>query len=130
VFPPRKHIILVVEDDPQLRALYRDALNLVGGFTAVAVEDGVDALRFIDTQTPDAVLLDWALPRLGGRDVAAELSAHATTRDIPIIVNERGTVRAVIAAVSWTGGSFRFALASDTWRARRRTAARLARQLC
>jgi DNA-binding response OmpR family regulator len=50
-------MILVVEDDPQLRFLYRMAL-MYAGHTVVAVEDGVDALRHIDVQAPQAVVLE------------------------------------------------------------------------
>lgn len=77
--------ILVVEDDPNLRAFYRTAL-VVAGFAVHAVEDGLDALRRIETAPPGLVILDMALPRLGGRDVQQELAAHAETRDIPILV--------------------------------------------
>jgi CheY-like chemotaxis protein len=77
---------LVVEDDPQLRRLYQDSLRLIGGYTVVAAEDGVAALRYCDTAIPEAVVLDLGLPRLSGRDVQQELATHLETRDIPIIV--------------------------------------------
>ena len=52
----------------------------------VAVEDGVDALRHIDVEAPQAVVLDIELPCLGGLDVQREIAAHPETRDIPIVV--------------------------------------------
>ena len=81
----RERIVLVVEDDPVLRQLYRDALTR-GGFAVAAVEDGVDALRFIEQNPPAAVVLDLGLPRLHGRDVQRELAAHGTTATVPVIV--------------------------------------------
>lgn len=83
--------ILVVEDDPALRNLFRAALN-AAGYVVLAVEDGMDALRRIDVLTPDAVVLDLALPRLGGRDVHRELKARAETRDVPVVVVTGGDV--------------------------------------
>ena len=77
--------ILVVEDDPQLRELYRNALR-TAGYAVVAVEDGVDALRQIEYSMPALVVLDLALPRVGGRDVHRELKARPETRNIPVIV--------------------------------------------
>lgn len=77
---------MVVEDDPQLRRLYRDALRLIGGYAVVAAEDGIAALRYCDAATPEAVVLDLGLPRLSGRDVQQELATHRETRHIPIIV--------------------------------------------
>ena len=83
-FPDRKKI-LIVEDDPSLRELYRTSLT-IAGYSVTAVEDGIVALRRIESDPPDLVILDMVLPRLGGRDVQQELAAHAETRHIPILV--------------------------------------------
>jgi CheY-like chemotaxis protein len=77
--------ILVVEDDASLRDVYRSALR-AAGYTVVAVEDGIDALRLVESGRPEAVVLDLGLPRLGGRDVQKELRADPSTRNIPIVV--------------------------------------------
>ena len=77
--------VLVVEDDAGLRNLYRSALA-AAGYLVLAVEDGVDALRRLDSFSPDAVVLDLLLPRLHGRDVHRELKSRAETRDIPVVV--------------------------------------------
>ncbi len=77
--------MLLVEDDPSLRELYRAALTSAG-FVVVAVEDGLDALRRVEHTTPQAVVLDLALPRMDGRDVSRELRARSATRHIPIVV--------------------------------------------
>jgi DNA-binding response OmpR family regulator len=85
--------VLVVEDDRQTRELHRSALSHAG-YTVVAVEDGVDALRYLDTHTPDAVVLDLGLPCLAGRDVGREMAAHGLTDRVPLIVvtGEDGTI--------------------------------------
>ena len=86
VLPPaHRATILVVEDDPQLRFLYRMSL-MIAGYNVAAVEDGVDALRHIEANAPHAVVLDIELPRLGGFDVQHEIASHTETRDIPIVV--------------------------------------------
>ena len=77
--------MLVVEDDQSLREFYRDALRYAG-YTVVAVEDGFDALGWLEQETPAVIVLDLALVRVSGRDVQRELRAHAETRDIPIVV--------------------------------------------
>jgi CheY-like chemotaxis protein len=81
--PPKK--VLVVEDDSSLRELYRSAL-VSAGYSVIAVEDGVDALRRVERDAPQAVVLDMALPRLNGRDVQRELRARPETCHIPIVV--------------------------------------------
>ena len=77
--------ILIVEDDPQLRDLYRSALR-TAGYVVAAVEDGADALRQIEQSTPALVVLDLSLPRVDGRDVNRELKSRPETRNIPVVV--------------------------------------------
>jgi len=79
------NIVLVVEDDPHARELFRTALR-TEGYNVVAVEDGVDALTYLESHTPSAVVLDLGLPRLHGRDVLAEMAAHGLTQDVPVVV--------------------------------------------
>jgi CheY-like chemotaxis protein len=80
-----KNSVLVVEDDKALRDMYRSALR-GAGYDVVAVEDGADALRYVEHQRQNAVVLDLALPRIGGRDVNRELKARPETRQIPVVV--------------------------------------------
>lgn len=83
--PRDRNVVLVVEDDPALREMYRAAL-VAAGFVVFAVEDGIDALRFLEARAPAAVVLDLGLPRLHGRDVHREMSAHGLTQRIPVVV--------------------------------------------
>ena len=78
-------VVLVVEDDPAARELYRSILRQAG-LSVVAVEDGFAALQVVETRPPEVVVLDLALPRVSGRDVYRELKARPDTRGIPIIV--------------------------------------------
>jgi two-component system response regulator MprA len=82
---PSRKFILIVEDDPNLRRLYRLAL-VFDGFEVQEAVDGIDALRAIDDRQPDLVLLDLELPRLSGHSVYQEIAAHAVTRHIPVVV--------------------------------------------
>jgi CheY-like chemotaxis protein len=81
----RRPLLLIVEDDRVLRELFRTALSL-SNFTVRACEDGIDALRCVEQERPDVVLLDLHLPRVSGTAVFHELRAHAETAGIPIIV--------------------------------------------
>ena len=81
----RKHtVILLVEDDKQTREFYRHAIK-AAGYDVVAVEDGLAALRRLDIETPDVIVLDLVLPRFGGVDVFQELQSNPDTRKIPVI---------------------------------------------
>ena len=78
-------VVLVVEDDRDLRGMFRMALTLAG-YRVVEAGDGFDALRQIDGNPPDLIVLDLGLPYVDGHAVLEEVTAHAHTRDIPIIV--------------------------------------------
>lgn len=82
---PVKRSVLIVEDDRQLRDLYRSALRNAG-YEVGAVEDGTDALRRLEEWTPDVVVLDLSLPRLPGRDLFHELRSRRETRLTPIVI--------------------------------------------
>jgi CheY-like chemotaxis protein len=77
--------ILVVEDDEELRRMFRTAL-LLEGFDVFEAGDGLDALTRIDRDPPDLVVLDLMLPSLSGVAVRQEIAAHVLTRDIPVVV--------------------------------------------
>jgi CheY-like chemotaxis protein len=83
--PASAPTVLVVEDDSSLREFYKTILRH-GGYSVVAVEDGRDALGWIEQQTPAVIVLDLTLLHVSGRDVQQELRGHAGTRDIPIVV--------------------------------------------
>ena len=84
--------ILLVEDDPPSRELYRSALQR-SGHTVVTAEDGMAALRSIWSALPKVIVLDMMLPRLSGRDVLRELRANPETRNIPVVIITGADVR-------------------------------------
>jgi CheY-like chemotaxis protein len=81
----RAETVLIVEDDPAVRRMYRTALGF-GGFNVVEAADGLTALHFLDQRRPDIVVLDLMLPTVNGLIVQQEIAAHAHTRDIPIVI--------------------------------------------
>ena len=77
--------LLIVEDDDDLRRLYLTALR-AAGYDVLEAATGLDALRRIDAQPPDLIVLDLMLPKVSGFGVLYDLSAQAHTRSIPVIV--------------------------------------------
>lgn len=78
-------VVLVVEDDPQVRDLIRDALE-EEGFRVETAGDGAEALDWSDTNRPAAVVLDLLLPDMDGDTVAAWLrTAHGNSLPIVLI---------------------------------------------
>jgi DNA-binding response OmpR family regulator len=60
-------LVLVAEDDRDLRELFRDLLDDDGYRTVVAI-DGAEALDLALRESPDVILLDLGLPALAGPD--------------------------------------------------------------
>jgi two-component system, NtrC family, nitrogen regulation response regulator NtrX len=73
--------ILVVDDEPEVRQLLRDFLS-ERGYDVVMAESGAEALSTLDTQTPDLVLLDVAMPDIDG----VETLKRMVIRDPPVPV--------------------------------------------
>jgi len=81
----RRANILIVEDDPDLREVFQIALSFEG-FDVREARSGFEALRMLDAQPPDLVLLDLGLPGIDGFAVREEISANAFTQHIPVII--------------------------------------------
>lgn len=78
--------VLVVDDDPQIVALYRDILTEEGWHVDVAE---LSQLANSDTPVgmPDVILLDWMLGHEPeGCNVVRRLKADPATRTIPVVV--------------------------------------------
>lgn len=82
--------LLLVEDNPQMRATLQRALERQGMAVATC-DDGLQALALWRSTRPDAVLLDLSLPGQDGLEVLAQARA-AGLRTPVIILTARGTV--------------------------------------
>ena len=71
----RQRSILVVDDEPVVRALLRVALEPTGS-RLVEAADGSEALEAAWRERPDVVLLDVGLPKLSGIDVCRALKTN------------------------------------------------------
>lgn len=82
--------VLVVDDDEDVRTSLQRGLRLEG-FTVLTAVDGADALRVINSDHPDAMVLDMNMPVLDGTGVVTAL--RAMNNDIPIcVLSARNTV--------------------------------------
>lgn len=77
--------VLVIEDDPWTRTI-TTALLAGEGFAVVEAKTGEEGLHLARMHSPDAVLLDLALPTKSGLEVLRELKGDAQTDDIPVII--------------------------------------------
>jgi CheY-like chemotaxis protein len=78
-------LVLLVDDEDQLRRVMRDLLERQG-YTVVEARDGAEALDEVDRHGPDIVILDLNLPGVDGYSVLSQLRSRTSTRQLPIIV--------------------------------------------
>jgi CheY-like chemotaxis protein len=82
---PRRPVVLLVEDDPEVRFALRRSLNL-GGYGCLEAANGEHGLALLTERVPDVVVTDLHLPQLDGVAVLERMRrdpAHAT---LPVIV--------------------------------------------
>jgi CheY-like chemotaxis protein len=87
--------VLVVDDDPHFRQLYRTALQL-RGLAVTTASDGLGALHSIQSQQPSIVILDLNMPCVDGWSVLRELASNDETKAIPVIVVTAADVRRAV----------------------------------
>ncbi len=92
--------ILVVDDDPSVRALVRDVLECEG-HTVRLVPDGYAALRAVAAERPDCVVLDVMMPGMDGHEVLARLRATPSGLELPVVM----LTAAADDANAWQGWS-------------------------
>ena len=77
--------ILMVEDEPDIRAVARLALERVGGFEVRMCENGFEALEVAPKYLPDLFLLDVMMPGLDGVSTLEKLRRLEGCATIPAI---------------------------------------------
>jgi DNA-binding response OmpR family regulator len=74
--------LLLVDDDPNLLVFLADRLR-DDGFSVVTARNGREALRRLDEEWPDLLIVDLLMPEMDGLTLAGQVKERA---DLPIIV--------------------------------------------
>jgi len=77
--------VLVVEDEPHIRELVTLHLGLEG-MTVTEAAAGDEAIRRVEAEPFDLVVLDLMLPRVDGMAVCRAIRRDATNGDVPILM--------------------------------------------
>ena len=77
--------VLYVEDEPDIQAVARIALQTVGGFTVQICSSGEEALREVKAFGPDLILLDVMMPGMDGPGTLAALRATPGLEQVPVV---------------------------------------------
>lgn len=99
-----QHSILLVEDDADLREMVRRAL-VREGFDVTGRATGGDALRAVEHDLPDAIVLDIGLPDSDGRDVCEALRSRGVQAPI-LFLTARDAVSDRIAGFGAGGDDY------------------------
>ncbi|HVJ27145.1 MAG TPA: response regulator transcription factor [Vicinamibacterales bacterium] len=78
--------VLVVEDEQDIAALIKHALERSGDAVVDVVSSGDTALRAVRDTAPDLVILDINLPVISGTEVCRVMRGNAETAQTPIIM--------------------------------------------
>jgi two-component system nitrate/nitrite response regulator NarL len=79
-------VVLVVDDDPLVRTLYRNALGDEPGVRLVTASDGEEALLRAWELAPALVLADLLMPGMDGATFCRLLRGHPVTAAAPVVV--------------------------------------------
>lgn len=78
--------VLLVDDEPDVRAVARLSLERVGGWEVLEADGGRAGIDLAAQHQPDAVVLDVMMPELDGPATFRLLREDPRTRAIPVVL--------------------------------------------
>lgn len=82
---PVASTVMVVDDSVTVRKVTGRFLEREG-FNVITARDGVEAMKLLQDQLPDVMLLDIEMPRMDGFEVARRVKGNEELKKIPIIM--------------------------------------------
>jgi len=79
-----RHVVLIVDDQPDNLAMLSDALDDSGHIVLVAT-DGGGALERLDYITPDLILLDAVMPGIDGFETCRRIKLLKSVSHVPVV---------------------------------------------
>ncbi|MDX1763952.1 MAG: response regulator [bacterium] len=76
--------VLIVDDEENIRTLYKEELS-DEGYEVILASNGYEALEVLNTQKPDAIILDIKMPGMDGVNLL-KLIKERNKDDIPVII--------------------------------------------
>lgn len=93
----RNEKILIIDDDPQIRMLLNDRLEM-NKYIVTQAENGIQGLDLIQRENPDLVLLDLMMPEMDGMEVLNRINCEHPDLTV-IILTAFGTIEKAIEAM-------------------------------
>jgi excisionase family DNA binding protein len=104
--PARGPLVLLVDDEPQVREVVRINLEMEG-YTVREAANAEDGLAALEDEAPDLILLDVMMPQVDGWEMLQQIHEHTGVGAIPVIMFS-GKVDARSAAEAESRGAQSF----------------------
>ncbi|HTZ40065.1 MAG TPA: response regulator [Syntrophales bacterium] len=92
--------ILIVDDFATMRKVIRNLLKQGGFENVVEAEDGVAALKILQSQKVDFVISDWNMPNMSGLELLKAVRGSDELKELPfLMVTAEALKDNVVAAV-------------------------------
>jgi len=83
--PARGPLVLVVDDDPQVREVVRVNLEMEG-YAVLEAGNAEEGLKAVEDDTPDLVLLDVMMPQVDGWEMLRRVQERHGPGSIPVVM--------------------------------------------
>jgi len=107
--PARGPLVLVVDDDPQVRDVVRINLEMEG-YAVVEAGNAEEGLKAVEDDAPDLVLLDVMMPQVDGWEMLRRVQERHGVGSIPVVMFsgqlDAGTEAAERGAQAFVGKPF------------------------
>lgn len=94
---PLTGAVLVVDDDPDIRDILKDALTSLGARVTTA-NDGRECLDLVESVNPDVILLDIEMPMTNGLEALKELRCRKTAAAV-VMITAYGSIERAVEAI-------------------------------
>jgi two-component system OmpR family response regulator len=88
--------ILIVDDEIDVLKALKSSLERQENFKVSTARNGEEALKDVEKEAPDIIVLDLMMPKMSGEELLALLRKNMKTMDTPVIIS---TVRRETASL-------------------------------
>ncbi len=81
----QKKLVLIVDDEPMIRLLLNQLLQM-DGYSVEEAKNGEDAIDKAKMLMPDVIIMDYMMPKLDGISACKEITDAPETANVPVIM--------------------------------------------
>ena len=89
--------VLLVDDSRTIRNIQKNVLAQMGYTDILEAADGVEALKLLESETPDLVLVDWNMPNMDGLTLVSRIRQKDTALPLIMVTTEAEKGRVIEA---------------------------------